>query len=233
MFYNDAINKNKLNKVTTPVDLEEYPINPRDYDYAIDFAGNIQDAKGCTPTIDSIQPFEIDGNNQNTIQNDVLLIPPQSDGSEISPKKTIRFDGHLEASKKTFKNYHTKRAYHSWGLHKFQGVLRYPFEPWPANQPLTFNHIQMASKNDKKEINLIYAPTFDKQFHSLSMTNHSLSIIFNSFLAIGNDKFYLHILYVYIHISYLIYILYGFMVLISALAQRGWFGRVRPSNMYI
>lgn len=202
MFYLDPINKNKLDKVTTPVDLEEYPINPRNYDYTIDFVGNIQDGKGCILTIDSIQPFEIDGNNQNTIQNDVLLIPP---------KKTIRFVPH----QKPFVFYHTKSAYQSdmliipfdltvsfapsnriyptCYLLFFVGVLRYPFDHWPTttneNKPLTFDHIQMTSKNDKKEINLIYAPTFDKQFHSLSMTNHSLPIIFNHFLCLEMTNF--------------------------------------------
>lgn len=193
------------------------------------------------------------GNIQNTIQNDVLLIPPE---------KTIRFDGHLEASKKPFKNYHIKRAYHydmfilpfsfydsfaptnriypTCYLIIFLGVLRYPFDPWlwavHDNQPLTFDHIQMTSKNDKKEINLIYAPTFDKQFHSLSMTNHSLSIIFNHFFMFRNDKFYLHILsiYKYIKSSICIYNISAFMDLKKHVVQgvqRGIpFGCIRIYN---
>lgn len=61
MFYNDPINKNKLNKVTIPVDFEINSINPRDYDYITDIAGNIQDANGCSSTIDLIQPPENTG----------------------------------------------------------------------------------------------------------------------------------------------------------------------------
>lgn len=163
------------------------------------------------------QATENTGNNQNTIQNDVLLIPPQSDGSEIPPKITIRFDGHFGPYQKPLTFDHINRAcrfdmliilfdftilsipsnriYPTCYLLFFLDVLRCPFEAWPASKPLSFddikgisssNHIQMTSdlmvsKNDKKIINLIYAPTFDNIFSNLSMTNHSLSIIFSHF----------------------------------------------------
>ena len=48
-------------------------------------------------------------------------------------------------------------------------------------------------------------------------------------------KNYAYFLIVYVYVSYLVYVyiknwFYGFN---EALAERGWFGRVRPSNMYI
>jgi len=220
MFYNDAINKNKLNKVTTPVDLEEYPINPRDYDYAIDFAGNIQDAKGCVLTSDYTEILEIAGNNQNICSKYDALNTYQSDGHLEPSKKPLTFN-HIKHTHQsdvliipfsfTISSIPTNRIYSLWGLF-FEKILLECVDLWPVvkndNKPLTIdgikdisnnNHIQMTSKNDKKEINLIYAPTFDKQFHSLSMNNHSLPIIFNHFFMFRNDKFYLHILYMYIY----------------------------------
>jgi len=55
MFYNKLRSKSKSDKVTIPVDFGINSINPGDYDYTTDFAGNIQGAKGCSPTIDLIQ----------------------------------------------------------------------------------------------------------------------------------------------------------------------------------
>jgi hypothetical protein len=243
MFYNDPINKNKLNKVTIPVDFGINSINPRDYDYTTDIAGNIQDAKGCSSTIDYTELLYFTGNNRNTILLDMCFESYQSDGSEIPPENSIRFI----PNQKSFKNYHIKTAYQSdmliipfdftiqsiptnrtyptCYLIIFLDVLRCPFDHWPvmvnANKPLTFDHIQMTSKNDKKGISLIYAPTFDKQFHSLSMTNHSLSIIFNHFFMFRNDKFYLHILsiYKYIKSSICIYNISAFMDLKKHVVQ--------------
>ena len=213
MFYLDPKNKNKLNKVTTPVDFGINPINPRDYPYAIEIAGNIQDTKGCTPTIDSIQPFEIDGNNGKNIIWDMSF-------------DTYQSDGHLESSNKPFKKYHIKRAYHSWGLHKFQGVLRCQFDPRSgmanANKPLTFDmlkvvlssdHIQTTSLNDgikdiSPDTSLIY--TNDICCNNLNKIVRK-SFIMNIYSSMkGINK--MHIKYAfslkckYVYISYLVYI---------------------------
>lgn len=52
MFCCKSKSESKSDKVNFPVDFHENQINPSHYDYITDFAGNIQDAKGCNPTTD-------------------------------------------------------------------------------------------------------------------------------------------------------------------------------------
>lgn len=243
MFYNDPKIKINFLKVTNPGKLIPFSGHP------YDFIGiNLKPLVPIQPFGESKpcilqglfpgQAIENAGNNQNTIQNDVLLIPP---------KKTIRFDGHLESYQKPFKKYHINRAcrfdvliipfsfdYSSIPSNRIYPIryllffvdwLRCQFDPYSLmvhdNQPLTIDDIEGISKNDKKRINLIYTPTFDKQFHSLSITNHSLSIIFNHFLMFRNDKFYLHIFSIctYIKSSICIYNISAFMDLKKHVVQ--------------
>lgn len=198
---------------------------------SIENAGNNQNTILLDMCFDTIQKYHhfapyqkpfVFYHIKHTYQSDVLFIPFSFDDS-FAP---------------------TNRIYPTCCLLFFVGVLRCPFEPWPVagndNQPLTFDgiedisnndYVQMTSKNDRKGINLIYGPTFDKQFHSLSTTNHSLSIIFNHFLMTRNDKFYLHILSIctYIILGICIYNIrfYGFK---PDKAKRMGLGRILPSQ---
>lgn len=269
MFYNDLKIKINFLKVTNPGKLIPFSGHPFDFvEINLKPLVPVQpfgESKSCK--IQGINPGQVTenaGNVQNICSKVWCFESYQSDGSEIPPKKTIRFDGHFEPYQKPFKKYHikhthqsdvliipfdftilaipTNRIYPTCYLLFFVGVVLCPFDHWPVvqndKQPLTIeyikmpslsNHIQTTSPDDKKRINLIYAPTFDKQFHSLSMTNHSLSIIFSHFLMIGNDKFYLHSLSIctYIKSSICIYNI-RFYGLISALAQRGGLRGIRP-----
>jgi len=253
MFYLDPKKKSKLCKVTIPVNFKRNSIIPNDYAYAIGNAGNIQDAKGCSSTIDSIQPFNFSGNIQSTIQNDVQLIPPGN---------TIRFDGLLGPYQKPFKFYPiiysypfdmfippfsfdlsftlSNRIYFTSILTKKMDLLDWQFDLWSwttnGNPPLTFipfsdscffGGIKMTSPDDS----LIYGSNIyakiikNKHREAMAINDYSSMFSINKMHKIY--AFSLKCKYVYVQNIVYVYIkncLYGFK---RTIVQRGVPG-IRP-----
>lgn len=188
------------------------------------------------------------GNNQNTIQNDVFLIPP---------KKTIRFIPH----QKPFVFYHTKhtnqsdvliipfsfnlssihtnRIYSTWGLFSQKNLLKY-VDLWPVvqndNQPLTFEHIKVILSNNHIQTTSLnevlgHRTIKDNLIYTSHIRCKNLNKIipkpftFNEYSSkTGINKMHKKYAFIlkckYVYISYLVYVQNWFYGFKSALAEK-------------
>jgi hypothetical protein len=197
------------------------------------------------------QATDFTGNNQNTIQNDVLLIPLEN---------SIRFVPH----QKPFVFYHIKRVYQIymliipfdlmvssipsnriyslWGLFSRKNLLRC-VDLWPVvqndNQPLTIDtmisashnyHTKMASPDDSLIYgSKIYAKNI-KNKHCEAMAINDYRSMFSINKMHKNYVYFL--IFVHINISYLIYIIYCLHGFDKCVSTKRGFGGIRPPCTY-
>lgn len=212
MFFINLKYKSKHTRINFPGYFGINPINPRDYDYTTDIAGNIQETKGCNHTSDYTEILEITGNNQNTILLDMCFDTIQSDGHLRPYQKPLTFDHINRACQSdvliipfdfTISSIPTNRIYPTCYLYFFQDMLHSNLDPRSVttndNQPLTIDdikdissidHIQMVSLNEASwHMTIYHSLIYGSDIYKQNIKNkHREAMAINDYSSMTNIK---------------------------------------------